>query len=193
MLAARRLFAEKGYGATSMADIAAAAEVAVQTIYGSCGSKQDLVMALADAIDEEADVAALGVQLADSGDPREALALGVRLTRQLNERCGDIIGTLLSAATIAPEAGQAIAEGKRRHREGAARLGRKLGALGALRKDVSPRRAGALIAVLTWHPTYAQLVQEYGWSFDRLRAMDHDHPRENAPALTVDADFLPWR
>jgi hypothetical protein len=59
-----------------------------------------------------------------------------------------------------------MAEGKRRHREGSARLGRKLGALGALRDDSPPSRAAALIAVLTWHPAYAQLTQEHGWSFD---------------------------
>jgi hypothetical protein len=123
-------------------------------------------MALVDAIDEEAGTRALGDQLAASEDPREALALGVRLTRQLNQRCGDIIAALLSAATVEPAAASAMAEGKRRHREGSARLGRKLGALGALRDDSPPSRAAALIAVLTWHPAYAQLTQEHGWSFD---------------------------
>lgn len=164
--AARQLFAGHGFASTSVQQIAEQAGVAVQTIYSSVGSKSALLLALNDLIDEEADVAGLTAELLQETGPPQLIAKGVHLTRQLNERCGDIIATLLSAATIAPEAGQAIAEGKRRHREGAARLGRKLGALGALRKDVSPRRAGALIAVLTWHPTYAQLVQEYGWSFD---------------------------
>jgi AcrR family transcriptional regulator len=57
--AARRRFAEHGYSATSMADIARDAGVAVQTIYASCGSKRELVLALVDTIDEEADVATL--------------------------------------------------------------------------------------------------------------------------------------
>ena len=90
--AARELFAERGYSATSMTDIARAAEVAVQTIYASCGSKRELALALVDAIDEEADVAPLSAQLATAQDPRELIALGARLTRQLNERTGDNLG-----------------------------------------------------------------------------------------------------
>lgn len=164
--AARRLFAERGYAATSMTDIAGAANVAVQTIYASCGSKRDLVLALVDAIDEEADVAAIAEQLANSEDPREALALGVRLTRQLNERCGDIIGALLSAAAVEPDAAAAADEGMRRHREGAARLGRRLGARGALSGGVTADDAAALISAFTWQPVYAQLTGEHGLSFD---------------------------
>ena len=47
--AARRLFADKGFAATTVADVAAEADVAVQTIYAHVGSKGDLVLALVDA------------------------------------------------------------------------------------------------------------------------------------------------
>jgi AcrR family transcriptional regulator len=164
--AARRLFARQGYAGTSMSDVARAAGVAVQTIYASCGSKRDLVLALVDAIDEEADVASLSTQLAMSDQPEEILALGVRLTRQLHERCGDIIATLLSAAAVEPDAAAAAAEGRRRHRDGCSRAAARLGALGALRDDVTVDRAAALIATLTWQPIYAQLTAEHGWSLD---------------------------
>jgi AcrR family transcriptional regulator len=164
--AARRLFAERGYVATSMADIASAAGVAVQTIYASCGSKRDLIMALVDVVDEEADVATLARQMAKSEDPHEIIALGSRLTRQIHERAGDIVGALLSAASAEPDAAVAAEEGKRRHREGTARSAKKLKALGALREGISADEAAALIATFTWHPVYAQLTQEHGWSFD---------------------------
>ena len=164
--AARELFAERGYSATSMTDIARAAEVAVQTIYSSCGSKRELALALVDAIDEEADVAALSAQIASSEDPRELIELGTRLTRQLNEQTGDIIAALISAAAAEPDAAAALADGKKRHRAGAARLGHKLAELGALRDDITPDQAGALIAALTWQTVYIQLTQEHGWSLD---------------------------
>ncbi len=61
--AARRLFAERGYAATSMADVGAEAEVAVQTIYAGFRSKRGLVMALVDLIDQEADVSSVGAEL----------------------------------------------------------------------------------------------------------------------------------
>jgi AcrR family transcriptional regulator len=164
--AARRLFARQGYAATSMTDIARTDGVAVQTIYASCGSKRDLVLALVDAIDEEADVASISEQAARSERADEILALGVHLTRQLHERCGDIIAALLSAAAVEPDASAAAAEGRRRHREGCARAARRLAKLKALRDDVTADQAAALIATLTWQPTYAQLTSEHGWSLD---------------------------
>jgi AcrR family transcriptional regulator len=53
------LFAEKGYAATSVAEVAAAAGASVQTIYDSVGSKAELVSALNDLIGEEGGVAPL--------------------------------------------------------------------------------------------------------------------------------------
>ena len=164
--AARHLFAERSYAGTSMGDIAREAGVAVQTIYASCGSKRELLVALVDVVDEEADVAALARELAQSDDPHEIVALGARLTRQLHERSGDIVGTLLSASPVEPDVAEAAEEGKRRHREGTARSAAKLEALGALRDGITADEAGALIATLTWYPVYAQLTQEHGWSFD---------------------------
>lgn len=165
--AARRLFAERGYAATSMSEIAAEAGVAVQTIYASCGSKPSLLLALIDAIDEEADIASPAAEMVASEDPHQIIALVARLTRQLFERCGDIIGAMFSAAAAAePGAAAAAAEGTRRHRAGCARSAQQLADLGALRDDVSAERAAALISVLTWEPAYSELTQAYGWSFD---------------------------
>jgi len=164
--AARRLFAERGYAATSMADIAHDADVAVQTIYASCGSKRELVLALVDTIDEEAGVATIVAQLAESDQPEEIVSLAVRLTRQLNERCGDIISALLSAASLEPDAAAAAEEGKRRHRDGTARTANKLDGLGALRPGLSADEAAALLATLTWRPMYAQLTREHNWSYE---------------------------
>jgi AcrR family transcriptional regulator len=163
--AARRLFAGRGYAGTSMGDIAREAGVATQTIYASCGSKRDLVLALVDTIDEEADVASLAGRLAQSDDPEEIITLAVRITRQLNERCGDIIGALLSAASVEPDAAAAADEGKQRHREGTARTAHKLHALGALRDGLSADEAAALLATLTWQPIYAQLTHEHNWTY----------------------------
>ena len=164
--AARRRFAEHGYSATSMSDIARDAGVAVQTIYASCGSKRELVLALVDTIDEEADVETLAAQAAGSDDPEEIIGLGVRITRQFNERCGDIMSALLSASAVEPDAAAAAAEGRRRHRDGSARLAKRLHATGALREGLSADEAGALLATLTWRPIYAQLTQDHGWSYD---------------------------
>src|SRR3954454_25195541 len=67
--AARQLFAQHGYSRTSVRDIARSAGVSAQTVYDSVGSKQALVAALNDLIDEEADIAVIAAGAIGSGDP----------------------------------------------------------------------------------------------------------------------------
>lgn len=81
----RRLFAERGYAGTTMAQLAAEAGVAMQTIYTRVGSKPAVVEALVDAIDEEARVPALAKRTGETTSATEVLALVVRLTRQPQE------------------------------------------------------------------------------------------------------------
>jgi AcrR family transcriptional regulator len=167
--AARRLFVERGYAATTMSDIAAEAGVAVQTIYASCGSKRDLVLALTDLIDQEAGVAELGARLRAAATPREVLSLGVTITARIQERCGDIVGVLISAAAVEEEAAAAMNEGLVRHRAGTRAAVRRIAKLGGLREGLGAERAATAIAVLSSPAVYAQLREQHGWSVDQCR------------------------
>jgi len=164
--AARRLFAEHGFAGTPVQRIAEEAGVAVQTIYSSVGSKSALVLALADLIDEEAGIPALNADISQQADPRQLIAGAVRLTRQLNERCGDILDVLFFAAPADPDAAALTAEGMRRHGQGASQGARRLAALGALAPGITPERAAAVIAMMTSPASWRQLTQRSGWSFD---------------------------
>lgn len=170
LTAARRLFAERGYAATSIADIAAAAETAIQTIYDSVGPKAALVMALNDLIDEEAEVPALARQVAETDDPDALVWIAVRLTRQLNERCADIVGVLMTTAGVEPAVAEALGEGKRRHRAGFRGVAMRLAEFGVLKPEYTPERAGAVLALLTSPESYRMLTREHGWSFDACEA-----------------------
>src|SRR5687768_14671527 len=117
--AARRLFAERGYARTSVRDIAQAAGVSAQTVYDSVGSKQALVSRLNDLIDTEAGIAAFARAAAESEDPREVAATSARITRLILEHCSDIVHALVTGAAAEPELAAALAEGQRRHVEGA--------------------------------------------------------------------------
>ncbi len=172
--AARRLFAQRGYAGTSMADIAAEADVAVQTIYASCGSKRALVIALVDFIDEEADVPVLSEELRSATDPRTAIAVAARLTRQIQERSGDAIRALMSAAAVEPAAAEAMAEGRRRHRAGAAGLVAKIDQMGALRDGISVQQGAAQASLLLGGAVYAELVGDHGWSYDEVERWVRD-------------------
>ena len=72
--AARRLFAERGYGRTTIRDVAEAAGVSAQTVYDSIGSKQALVARLNDLIDVEAGIGPIA--MAGFGVRRSAPAGG---------------------------------------------------------------------------------------------------------------------
>jgi AcrR family transcriptional regulator len=138
--AARRLFAEHGYASTSVQQIAAESGVAVQTIYSSVGSKAALVLALNDLIDEEAGVAELTARVLLSAEPSE------------------------------PEAAAVVADGMRRHEQGASRMVQRLAALGALRAGTTPERAGAAFSMMTSPASWRQLTDRAGWSFDEAEA-----------------------
>ena len=136
LTAARRLFAERGYTATSINDIAQEADVAVQTIYARLGSKR----------------------------------AQIRVTRGVQERCGDIIGALFSAAGAEPELADAVAEGQRRHREGARITIDKILRLNGLHDHEHPERAQALLALSTSHEAWRELIHSYKLDWDDAEA-----------------------
>ena len=169
--AARQLFARQGYAATSVTDIAREAGVAVQTIYARLGSKRGMLMALIDLIDQEAGVGTLAGGIRAAATPEDALAAGVRLTRVFQERCGDIIGALFAAAAVEPDLAAAVAEGQRRHRDGARLAVARIDELGGLRENLAPDRAAALLAVATTHEAWREFRDAYGLSWDDAEAL----------------------
>lgn len=164
--AARRLFAEKGYAATSVAEVAAAAGASVQTIYDSVGSKAELVSALNDLIDEEGGVAPLAGRIPGETDPRALLEIAVSITHNICKRCGDIIGAVYGAANVEPALAVVRDESRRRHREGIAWLTGRLAGLGAVRRDLEHERAAEMIAALTDPQVVRTFVIDYGWDWD---------------------------
>jgi AcrR family transcriptional regulator len=165
--AARRLFTTQGYGATSIAQIAQEAGVAVPTVYASVGTKPTLLRLLLDRIDEEAGIGELAAELTSATDAKRVIALEVQITRQLAERCGDIIGALQSAAGVEPDLAGALAAGMERHRRGARATVGRLAKLGKLRSSVTEDDAAAIVATLCAPSVYATLTQEHAWTFDR--------------------------
>jgi hypothetical protein len=53
----------------------------------------------------------LGARLEAEPDPRELLRLYVRITRQISERCGDIVWTLLATQAVEPDVALVVQEG----------------------------------------------------------------------------------
>jgi AcrR family transcriptional regulator len=175
--AARRLFAERGYARTSVRDIAKAAGVSAQTVYDSVGSKQALVSSLNDLIDAEASIAALARAAAESEDPGEVAATNARITRSILEHCGDIIHALVTGAAAEPELAAVLAEGQRRHVEGAGRVVALLRGLDDVTGPIDPDAAVETLAAITDIRFALVLQEDYGWSLDRLESWMGDASR----------------
>ena len=171
---ARQLFARQGYAATSVTDIAREAGVAVQTIYARLGSKRGMLMALIDLIDEEAGAGGLVAGIRAASTPEDDLAAQIRLTRVFQQRCGDIIGALFAAAAAEPDLATAVAEGQRRHRDGARLAVARIAELGGLRGDLAPEHAAALIAIATTHEAWRELRNAYRLSWADAEALLRD-------------------
>ena len=166
--AARRLFAEQGYSRTSVRDIAEAAGVSAQTVYDSIGSKQAIVARLNDLIDAEADIGTIVGAGMSSSDPDEILAVQAKVVRSILERCGDILRALVSGAEAEPDLALVMAEGNRRHVEGARRIVAALVGLEALDPAITADSAVATLSATSDVRFAMMLAESYGWSPDEI-------------------------
>lgn len=166
--ACAELFAERGYEAVTVAEIAAAAGVAPQTIYAA-GGKRALLNQVVDRLDERVDMPGLMARVADASDVETLLAAA-------GEAWGtffSVVGREVSAIAMAAGSDGAIAavweEGQQRHRAGARLVAQRLHDLGALRSDVTVDAAAATIAFLAqWH-VFRSAQRDYGWTLQTWR------------------------
>jgi AcrR family transcriptional regulator len=168
LYAARRRFAEQGYAATSLKDIAHDAHVSVQTVYDSVGSKADLVRQLNDLIDGEAQIFEIAMAVPTETDPLVLARVPARITRRLIERCGDILRACLGGMHAEPGLRPVFEEGSRRHRQGAGFVAARLASLGALRDGVTVADAARTVAVLSEFRLAFVLLDDEGLTLDQL-------------------------
>lgn len=167
--AARRLFAESGYGRTSIRQLAATAGVAPRTIYLTFGSKRGVLQALADQLSVEAGEAAARAAGEGLDDPRGLLALVAGLYRHLYQHGNDVIVLLREGAASEPDLRAAVEAGLGRSRESVGELCERLGELGALRSGLSVDAAAGHALVLLSHDGYDELVVRRGWSHEQYQ------------------------
>ena len=174
--AARQLFLEWGYGATTVESISDLAEVPPATVYRLFSSKHGILKALLDvsiAGDHEDVPMAERPQvrsLADRPEPHELLAGFVELTAQVNARVGPIYRILTSAAGTDPEASALLDQLNGQRQQGQRMIARSLARARALRPDVRERDAADLVHALMSPELYRLLVVDRGWKVDRYQA-----------------------
>jgi TetR/AcrR family transcriptional regulator, regulator of autoinduction and epiphytic fitness len=170
--AARTLFLERGYGATTIEAISALSDVPLATVYRLFSSKRGILEALLDvsiAGDDEAvpmaDRAHVRSLLADP-DPRNKVAGLVGIAAQVNARTA-VYRILVSAAASDPDAAALLDDLTRQRQEGQGRIARSLARAGALRPNLRERDAGDIIHALVSPEVYGLLVVDRGWPAER--------------------------
>jgi len=176
--AATRAFLAHGYAGATIPRIAAAAGVAVETVYRSAAGKAGLLEAAVQAalaggvaradvdVDERPAIRAVIVET----DPRRQLAAYAASQPGVWSRVGPLL-RVLDAAAASDEALQALRDQHAEFRlTGLRRFAALLAERGGLRPGLTVDRATDIIWTVCAQANYDSLVRARGWSHDEYRA-----------------------
>jgi AcrR family transcriptional regulator len=173
--AARTLFLERGYAATTVEAISELADVPAATVYRLFSSKHGILEALLDAsiVGDHDDVAMADRPqvraLLDDRPAAEQLDGFVAVVAQVNDRVAPIYRILTSAAAADPDAAALVDQLTRQRQEGQRMIARALSAGGALRPGLRERDAADIVHALLSPELYRLLVVDRGWSAKRYQ------------------------
>jgi AcrR family transcriptional regulator len=171
--AARALFLERGYGATTIEGISSASAIPQATIYRLFSSKKGILKALLDTSvagdDEPVPVAERSQvrSLLDAARPEDSLARLAAISVDINTRTAPIYRILVSAASSDTDAAAILDDLTRQRQEGQGRVAAALARTKALRPGLRAQDAGDLIHALASPELYHLLVNDRGWSPQR--------------------------
>jgi TetR/AcrR family transcriptional regulator, regulator of autoinduction and epiphytic fitness len=177
LAAAQRLFLERGYAGTTLAAIAKAAGVVVETIYRAYGSKAELFKAVVRAaVAGGADRARVPVEqrpaiaavIAET-DPHRQLQLYAATQPGIHARAGPLLRVLIGAAATDPDLAKLWTQLEDERLNGMGRFAQLLADRGVLRPDLSVEEARDLLWTLNALAVHDLLVLQRGWSPERYR------------------------
>jgi AcrR family transcriptional regulator len=171
--AARRLFAEKGYLATSITDIAAEAGVARPTVFTAVGPKPVILRAVVDQSlagdDAPIPIAerAWWREAIEEPDPGRSIELHARNMCRISRSAAPVLRALEVAASIDPDAATVW---KRFQRQRWAGLNEFAVALATKTTELRCDEETMTATMWTLPDAYLRLVHEAGWTTERFEA-----------------------
>jgi TetR/AcrR family transcriptional regulator of autoinduction and epiphytic fitness len=187
--AARALFIERGFAATTIADVAQAAGVSTQFIYAAFGGKRGLLAKVIDwtlAGDDEPipmaqrpSIAAVQQEPTITGK----CALYARHTRMVAARIAQTLQMLRAAADADADARAIYETGEAQRRTGTVLFVANLRRAGQLRAGLSEQQAADAIWALTPDILWNLLVVQRGWTPDQF---EHWYAGQLAAAVLDD-------
>jgi AcrR family transcriptional regulator len=166
--AARSLFRSRGYGATTLVEIAEEAGVAVQTVYAVYRSKPGILRALRESVLRQPEAEALYEQALRESDGDRTIELIARSIRSRWESGADVVAIDRDAASADADVRVDLDAILAIRRAGLARLARSLE--GSLTPDIDANRAAAILDAITLPEVYLELVEVHRWPPDEYEA-----------------------
>jgi AcrR family transcriptional regulator len=173
--AARQLFVEQGYVATTVDQIAERAGVSKPTVFAAVGNKRELLKTVRDVAlagdDEPGPVAARPwyLEVLAEPDQRRTLQLHARNCARINERYAPIEEALHAAAGADAELRDLWRANERERRIGATLVIDNLRKKGPLKKGLTREQACDILWLLMASDHFRRLVADAGWPSDRYR------------------------
>lgn len=171
--AARSLFVERGYAATTIEAISDRSDTPQPTVYRLFSSKLGILKAVLDVSigGDDASVAMLDrpevrALIADK-DPAQQLAGFAALVCDVLTRAGPVHRILADAARSDQDAASLVEEIARQRHEGQRRIAHSLAQSGALRPGLRERDAADIVHALASPEVYGLLVSDRGWTSGR--------------------------
>jgi AcrR family transcriptional regulator len=165
--AARRLFAERGYFATKVDDIAAEADVAPATVYAVTGGKQGLLAELRSMWTTEPAITTTLEYIASAEDPEDMIRYLARASRERREQFGDVMRILLATAPHDPAIAEQLKPATDLYRATVVTVADRLAELGALRHGVDTAEAADVLWFYFGYASYFTLHDDNGWTYER--------------------------
>jgi AcrR family transcriptional regulator len=176
LAAARELFARHGYTATTMAQLAERAGVAVDTVYSAVGTKPELLRLLLEGAISGTDEAVPAEQrdyvrrIRSATSAREKLALYGRALAGILPRLAPLESVAAEAARTEPEIAALLAEIHQRRAANMLHLADDLAATGQLRPDLPVPEVADTLWAMNSAAFFTLLMERPGWTAERYGA-----------------------
>jgi AcrR family transcriptional regulator len=165
--AARSLFAQRGYFATKVEDIALAARVSPATVYAVAGGKQGLLHTLMETWTTDPIVASTLERISTMRDPVEVIRLTAASVREMRERFADVMRVMITTAPHDRGVAQQLDTATTRYRKAFLPIGRRLHDLDALFPGTTPEHVVDVLWFYFGYSSYFTLHDDNGWSYDK--------------------------
>ena len=168
--AARRLFAERGYFATKVDDIAREARVAPATVYAVTGGKRGLLEELIRVWTADPIVEATISQIRAAEDPVAIIRELASAARQMREQFADLMRLLLTTAPHDKDVAEQLTNATDVYRAALIPVAKRLDRLDALRPGIGIDDCVDLLWFYFGYSSYFTLHDDNGWSYERAQS-----------------------